>query len=205
MKTFKYSQPSEYPFSLDSVFAPEAIANRLDKTPSRVLDLCAGCGVMGLELAHAWPDIPHIDFVEIQPEYREHFEFNAKALRELKSFSGALNFHLMNYEQLIGHQDLHNYDLILSNPPYFLPMQGRLSPSSLKNRSRFFIDSTFEKLLDSLYFSLAPRGQAWILVRPLQDHGINLKRVIEVEWSDRFKITDQIDIRGTELLGIKKG
>lgn len=50
--TFHYSQPSDYHFSHDSVFLAREIFERhsdqLAKGNVQILDLCAGCGIVGM-------------------------------------------------------------------------------------------------------------------------------------------------------------
>ena len=82
--TIDYSQPPEYRFSLDSIFLAQRVADWLflrQAQPEKIADLCAGCGVVGLELLFHLnrrdglsPTL--IDFFEIQDEYRPHFEKN---------------------------------------------------------------------------------------------------------------------------------
>ena len=70
MFTYQYAQPGEYHFSMDSIHLAESVAKHLqsreDLASLRVLDLCAGCGVIGIELSWYLPLLKKIDFVEIQ-------------------------------------------------------------------------------------------------------------------------------------------
>ncbi|MGL6035003.1 MAG: hypothetical protein ACRC0N_08060, partial [Acinetobacter johnsonii] len=53
--TYNYKQPDEYRFSLDSIhlarFVASQLASHSELGSLRVLDLCAGCGVIGIELS----------------------------------------------------------------------------------------------------------------------------------------------------------
>lgn len=206
--TMEYDQPNEYRFSLDSVEAPKVVAQRclcalkddseLEKLKSyRVLDLCAGVGVMGLELSFYLPQIAEFHFVEVQSIYRSYFCENLK--RRARS-DWAVYFHEMNYEKLIADPKWRGqFDLVLCNPPYFVPGQGLLSPSEFKNRCRFFLDSSFEKLVQAIAWVLKPQGEAYVLIRDLKDHGLSHLQTLLPETQRHLKISKVADIRGTDL------
>ncbi|HWU42758.1 MAG TPA: hypothetical protein VN132_04940, partial [Bdellovibrio sp.] len=205
--TFQYSQPEEYRFSHDSVFLarrvfellkPEAIQN------FRGLDLCSGCGIIGLDfLFHCqkeWKLAPkQFDFLEIQNVYEEHFKKN---LMYLSQISTEIQFVNRSYDILLEPKNSGIYDLILCNPPYFLPHQGTLSPSEFKNRCRFFIDSDFSNLLLGIVNSLKLNGAAYVLLRDLSDQGWNSMAEAVGVLEGRGTITQLGDIRGTSLVRI---
>jgi len=149
--TFQYSQPDEYHFSHDSVFLARKVFEEIRNeniTQYEVLDLCAGCGIVGLDfLFHCNKELnlfpKRCDFVEVQEVYEDYFKKNASNIS--KNICHFLN---MNYSKLT--QENRKYDLILCNPPYFNLGQGALSPSTFKNRCRFFIDSDFNTLLTTI-------------------------------------------------------
>lgn len=235
--TYEYSQPEEYHFSIDSIEMPWEVAQALklrltdgeltaEQLKSwRVLDLCAGCGVLGFELNFHLPEIRHIDFVEVQEIYQSHFEHNKKLALEkstrvarpgLRLVKADINqaavaspgsapefqFRMMNYERLLSPEEKQKYHLILCNPPYFMPEQGKLSPSDFKNRCRFFLDSSFEKLIEAIDACLDATGEAYLLLRDLEDHGVDLLPEIKRFARGRLKIENLTMIRGTFLLKI---
>lgn len=205
--TFNYSQPEEYRFSQDSVFLARMVFELFqnDLSEMRGLDLCSGCGVIGLEfLFHsktAKKKMPtRFDFLEVQEIYKSHFETN------LLSYGANLppvSFLNENYEVLKTEVYKNTYDLILSNPPYFRPGQGILSPSEFKNRCRFFIDSDFKNFIEAIDNALKPNGEAYILLKDLSVHGISpldeARHVLET----RRSINIVADIRGTSLAVIR--
>ncbi len=155
--TYSYSQPPEYRFCLDSIIFARFVADRVQLTSdSRVLDLCAGCGVIGFEIAHYLTQITDMDFIEIQPTFVPHFEANCQLTRK--------NFRLlqMNYRELLTSRFENHYDLIVAQSPYFLPQQGKHSPVEVNQRARFFMDSDYETLLRSVKHSLHPDGEAYL-------------------------------------------
>lgn len=172
--TLTYAQPEAYRFSHDSVFLARRVfeleRDRIGEI-DRVLDLCAGCGIVGLDfLFHCrkelgqWPT--QCDFLEIQEEYEPFFEANRRLFGEP---APKLEWIKGSYADAGEPQ----YDLILCNPPYFRPGQGKLSPDSFKNRCRFFLDAGPEKLWSGIRSRLKPGGRAYVLVRELEAHGID--------------------------------
>ena len=222
--TFNYSQPTDYRFSHDSVFLAREVFEYLKNTnkfnrPLRILDLCSGCGVIGLDFAfHTLsaqvsestiltsksPLVLDIDFLEIQEVYRPHFEKNVETLRSFfPEASTNFSFLNMNYECLQDQKFHKKYDVIISNPPYFLSGQGKMSPSEFKNRCRFFLDSDLKNLIQSIDNSISESGQCFILLRDLSDHGFDQKAEARKHLSPTKSIEDFIEIRGTSVVLIK--
>ncbi len=191
--TLKYEQPAEYHFSHDSVFlARRAYELTEQDKPDRVLDLCSGCGIVGIDyIFHRQKNLrsfpSRIDFLELQKIYQKYFANNIAQISGLQAFE----FLNKNYGDVFISPELKNvYDLILCNPPYFNRDQGKLSPSDFKNRCRFFIDSDFKSLLNAIHYLLKPYGTAYILVKNEDE----LK-----PFNSEFKITRVEMIRNTAL------
>lgn len=172
MFSYHYKQPSEYRFSLDSIYFAEFLAQQLQYRKNlddiHLLDLCAGCGVLGIELSWFLKKIKTIDFLEIQDVYTDYFYQNVEIVNrpELQ-----LTWYLMNYAELLNPSWKNKYHLIVSNPPYFQAGHGMYSPSSFKNRCRFFLDDSFENFIYAIANALAPGGEAYFLQRSLHQHG----------------------------------
>jgi tRNA1Val (adenine37-N6)-methyltransferase len=206
--TYNYFQPKEYRFSLDSVFLAQKIAanyfNHPQKSELKILDLCAGCGIIGLELALHLQTLPSIDFLEIQLIYLEYFNKNVEMIFP-NAPKDCLTFLPYNYDVLQSRQDLKaRYDLIVCNPPYFFLGEGLLSPSEFKNRCRFFIDSNFENLIRGCLTALKNDGKAFLLLRPGDHHGRNAIEMINeiVGLAAQCEVFD--NVRGTDVVCITK-
>lgn len=203
--TLNYSQPEEYRLSHDSVFLARQVFERieaLDLSMARGLDICSGAGVVGMDfLFHRrqhQQSLPQaFDFLDVQEVYRPHFEENKIRLGPL---STELHFLHRNYNELQSDKFQSKYDLILSAPPYFLPSQGKLSPSEFKNRCRFFIDSDLKNLLLGIHHSLKPTGIAFILLRDLPEHKINVIEEAQQICSGLLNFSVLGEIRGTHFI-----
>lgn len=205
--TYHYQQPDEYRFSLDSTHLARFVASQFESHPNleslRVLDLCAGCGVIGIELSWHLRAIRHIDFVEVQDIYTDHFYQNIATVNRPEV---EFRWHLINYDEL--HQDTWagQFDLIISNPPYFQPGHGMLSPSPFKNRCRFFLDSSFANYIRALENTLADHGKAYFLLRPLPHHGFDLLSDIQKMLSQTSVTAKKVShIRGSDIILLEKG
>ena len=204
--TYDYFQPKEYRFSLDSVFLAQTVADLIQHEKSlqdwKCLDLCAGCGIIGLELSLHRPELMSIDFLEIQEVYLEFFKKNVEMIHP----RSAKRFHFINqnYESLLVPKFENHYDLIVANPPYFFKDEGLLSPNDFKNRCRFFLDSHFNKLIEVIWWSLKPAASAYMLARVGDHHGRNVLRDCEIILGDRALVQVCDNIRGTQILQIRK-
>ena len=201
--TTSYEQPVDYHFSHDSVFLARRAFELIEKMklPSEnVLDLCAGCGVVGIDyfihLEKNKRQLPHrIDFLEIQPVYQKHFAKNITQIPGLNSFK----FLNLNYEKVFAQPQLKGvYDLILCNPPYFNQGQGPLSKSEFKNRCRFFIDSDLNQLLLATKYMLAKNGIALMLLKDSKANGLRLEKTLQ-KYNELFQITKLEKIRSTDF------
>ncbi|QMT60141.1 methyltransferase [Legionella sp. PC997] len=204
--TYNYKQPDEYHFSLDSIYLAKFVAAQLkshtDIDSLRVLDLCAGCGVIGFELSWHLPAIRQIDFIEIQDVYTEYFFYNLAHINrpELK-----FRWQLLNYDELCEKKWEEKFDLIVSNPPYFHPEHGVLSPSQFKNRCRFYLDSSFQSFIRALENSLAYKGKAYFLLRSLKHHGLDLFSEIQsILQQTSVSVKKISQIRGTDIILLEK-
>lgn len=200
--THSYVQPDEYHFCQDSVIAPRLIASYFKDRPIaedfRALDVCSGCGVLGFELAHHEPRLKRFDFLEIQDVFREPF------LENLEITGHGDDFHLIQQNYSILNTDAYRarYDLIIGNPPYFMPTEGRLSPSQVNNRCRFFLDSDLLTLVKGVANALKPSGEAYLLIKSGAGHGRDSLRDLSLNLAGLVRLQPIADVRGTPLVRI---
>jgi tRNA1Val (adenine37-N6)-methyltransferase len=206
MFTYHYQQPSEYHFSLDSIQFAEFVAQHMRQQSNlsslRVLDLCAGCGVIGIELSWYLRELKQFDFMEVQDIYTDYFKQNVITVNrpELE-----LRWHVSNYDVLLEDIWKEKFDLIISNPPYFLAGHGTYSPSEFKNRCRLFLDSSFANFIFAMRNSLKMGGKAYFLLRPLPQHGQDVLALVqELLQGSNILVSNLTNIRGTHVVMLEK-
>ena len=207
--TYRYRQPRDYHFCLDSIIFGGYVVSEISKRwpvgipeDFRAVDICAGCGVIGFEISHSVPEIKHFDFIEIQDAFRESFEGNlaqalALAPREFR-------FLQIDFRELSRPSAAGQYDLIVANPPYFFEGEGLLSPSSLKNRCRFFLDGNLRDLIEASVNALTSRGVAYLLIKTGTNHGRDVIRDLKKTLADKAQLSFSANIRGTSVLCVTR-
>lgn len=156
MSSDDYSQPDFYRFNEDSLKLVNFITGKIMQA-SRVIDLGSGCGVIGIELAQKMT-ISEIHFLELQSIFKDYLETNI-SLFIPNSKSEVIISGLGAFKS-----DL-KYDLIVSNPPYFLPGAGQLGPNSHRNICRSFIEGGWMELLQFITDYLTPSGTAVFVIK----------------------------------------
>lgn len=116
---------------------------------SRILDIGAGTGVIALMLAQRSPQNTRIDAVEQSPEDAQQAAENFAASPwkdRLALYTSAIQAYHTPF----------TYDLIVSNPPYFI--NSLLPPDEKRKQTRHTLSLTQEELLTHSLRLLAPSG-----------------------------------------------
>jgi len=183
-----YNQPDFYHFSDDSVWLAKVVAQQLKSEATlgmKVLDLCAGCGVIGMEILLALDRSLSLDFIEIQRSFLKHFDVNAKHLGRLGT---KINFINQDFRKLHKNDKFKEaYDLVVSNPPYFEVGNNRLGPSDAKNICRFFIKGSFVEFLQAVWWVTKKGGRVFFLSR-----GFDAKQVMLIATQLNIRIKLEI-------------
>lgn len=149
-----YSQPEFYRFNEDSLILVDEIVAGNPKALS-VLDIGAGSGIIGIELSLKL-HIPLVHFLELQKEWAPYLESN---IRDFLPHNQTQIF----WSSVGEWEPQRTYDLIVSNPPYYLPGKARLSPDPLRGKCRMFLKDGWKVLLEKTQKALSPDGQAWFV------------------------------------------
>jgi tRNA1Val (adenine37-N6)-methyltransferase len=153
-----YFQPPFYRFTTDSIWLADTAAQKFksSKQKIKVLDICSGSGVIGLEILQKRQDVEALDFIEIQADFIPYFEKN----RELFAKETKVNFH---HKDIRDFETDKKFDLIVCNPPYFLKGSG-LIPDDARREICRFADANFEEiLLNKARHLLTNEGQFYFL------------------------------------------
>ena len=154
-----YSQPSFYKFSEDSILLAKFCAEKFkSKKHISVLDLCSGCGVVGIEFCLEHENVDRVCFVEEQNEFNHHLLENIKKLTfDIKSEIYIKSLQNFDFPQ--------RFDVIICNPPFFIEGTGRSSSDPRKNKCHFFSEEMLDLLLIVAKNSLAKEGEFYFLGR----------------------------------------
>ena len=150
------------------------------KQAKRILDIGTGTGLLALMAAQRTEAM--IEAVEINPEAQvqaaQNFAASPWANRLLLQ-----PMPLQDFAKVCDHQ----YDIILSNPPFFLA--SLRSEDNAKNTAKHAGDLLFEDILDFAQKHLTPAGRLYLLLPPAEAqhlaelataHGLYLTETLEV-------------------------
>lgn len=160
-----YDQPEEYHFSQESIelvrWANSKIKN---EKPLDVLDVGAGCGVIGIEwfLMRSYRD--DVTLVEKQSVFLKSLTKNCIDLED--------SIHLIN-KNFIECDFKKKFDIVLCNPPYFIKERSRPSDCVIRNNCRqvkqIELSNMFKKIHEvlkddgSLFFVFRNEEYKWLV------------------------------------------
>ena len=120
----------------------------------RGLDIGAGTGVLACMLAQQKSDLV-VDAIEMEDNAFEELKYNVNNA----SFSSQIH---PIHGDVLNHQPNYNYDLIVSNPPYF--EDTYLSEDNGRNLARHVLELTPVKLLSLSHKLLSDKGDLWVII-----------------------------------------
>ena len=124
--------------------------------PQRILDIGAGTGILSLMMAQTFPTAS-IHSIEIDPETAEECKQNI-TLSPWKERISVFQMDIRNFSP----SSTNNYDLILSNPPFF--SENTYSPNRKRSLARANDFLPFAQLLSCVSRLLSPQGTFSVVI-----------------------------------------
>lgn len=153
----------------------------LTGSEQRILDIGTGTGVIALMLAQrtaVYPETVTIDAVEVDPEATAEAASNFEA----SAWGRRLEAHCMPIQRYAeGYAAEGRYDLIVSNPPYFMAgtdfrrgfdtSATATQPSAERVAARHAEQLPYDELIEAILSLLAPHGR-FAAIFPYRESGI---------------------------------
>ena len=199
---FKQGENS-FKLSTDSVLLGDFVNMKRVK---KCLDLGCGAGVLTVLMAHKGPDA-QVKGIEIQPEWAELCRENLKE-NGFSSRTEIICGDIKDHKSLVTAGE---FDLVVSNPPYFPVNSGYSAPGKERATAREEKDCTLQDILRAAKWALRWGGAFAMVHRPerlseifcaMTEAGIEPKRLRLVSYS-REKAPNLILVEGKR--GAKKG
>lgn len=125
--------------------------------PMRILDIGAGTGVISLMLAQRFQHA-QVDAVEVDPSAAEAARTNFAT----SPFAGRLQLIDKSFQEYGRQPDSSAYDLIVSNPPFFL--NSLKNPDHQKTLARHAEEGFFDELVHFTQQHLSSDGELWLIL-----------------------------------------
>lgn len=139
-------QPRDgYRFGLDSLLLA---AHASSSSPSTVLDVGAGVGVIGLCLADRVAGT-HVTFVEREATLAACLERNV---------ARAAAGHEVVRADVLAWPDTRRFEAVVMNPPYYRADEGRINPDPVRAAARHMLHGSVEELVRAAARRVAERG-----------------------------------------------
>lgn len=182
-KVVLYQPKKGYRFSVDAPLLTWFASP--DKTISRCADLGCGCGVIGISLLAA-QKAHRVVGVEIQPKLASLSLCNAEKNKVAQQFKVVTGSATHPHKLLIEKQ----FELVVSNPPFWPTDTGRLPPDEERRIARHEISITLNELVQTAQNLLHPKRGRFciafpamrleILMRAIASTGLNATRALFV-------------------------
>jgi len=167
-----YQTKNGHSVSTDTEFFVHIILSEIHKqtTKMKVLELGSGNGIISIMLSHYRPNW-EITGLEIQTHLNELANENSESAKVKANF---VQGDLCKKEFAAN-----NFDLIISNPPYYPKKNGKISPIKERAISRTEIMCTMQDVFKSIKYHLKNDGTAFVIypISRLDEILMNTKKV----------------------------
>tara|TARA_R110002072_G_scaffold1989_2_gene16323 strand:- start:47187 stop:47765 length:579 start_codon:yes stop_codon:yes gene_type:complete len=151
-----YSQPSFYRFNEDSILLAKFTAQRITSF-QKGLELGAGSGVVSIELLNILKMNLPITLLEMNSKFEDYLKSNIKEL----PYNEKIKYLITNWNDFNDR----NFDLILSNPPYFLVENSRESLNKDRDLCRRWSEACEMNFYKHLDAKLDKNGNVFLCLR----------------------------------------
>lgn len=124
-----------------------------------ILDIGTGTGVIAMMMAQRFPGAK-IDAVEVDSYAANTAGTNFAA----SAFADRLNSYPMSFEQYFSTYPEREYDLIVSNPPFYI--NSLEAATDKKNLAKHADEHFFDTLMSKIPKHLTTNGQCWLILPP---------------------------------------
>lgn len=163
-----------------------------NEEPQKILDVGTGSGVISLMLAQRFPN-SQIEALEIDGDAYEQAVSNF----ENAPWADRLFCYHASFQEYFQEVDDEKYDLIISNPPFYLSTQK--TEDSQRNQARFDDSLPFEHLFYGASKLLAEEG-IFTLIIPFERE----KEALEIATQMHLKPAKITRVKGTESAPVKR-
>ncbi|MBA2404604.1 MAG: methyltransferase [Bdellovibrionales bacterium] len=152
-----YSQPEFYRFNQDSTALIKWV-QAAGLTTNSILDLGAGSGIIGIELGRLLKPAT-VTLVEVQKEFKPHLEDNCRYFLPSEVSSSIVMSSFADFKSR------EKFDLIVCNPPYYLPGKGEQPQNPLRAIARSFLIDSWEILLKQVSLLVSATGKILFILK----------------------------------------
>jgi tRNA1Val (adenine37-N6)-methyltransferase len=131
-------------------------------SPLKVLDIGTGTGVIALVITQRCEGNLLVTGIDIDPDSAQE----AKENFANSPWSGVLTARHVSFQEFVAGCDSKSFDLIVSNPPFFIDSQK--APSLRRNTARHNDTLEYEDIIDGTISILAPGGRL-ALILPVEE------------------------------------
>lgn len=153
-----------------------------------ILDIGTGCGIVALILAQRYP-YAHIDAIDIDMKSIEQASYNF----EVSPWNERLKVRCISAQEL---RDEH-YDLIVSNPPFFV--NSLKAPSQQRNLARHTDTLSYNELFKSASTNLSSQGR-FVCILPYSSKDL----IMQIATREHLWCENQTIIRNTPMARPKR-
>lgn len=197
MPAFSFKQFSLYHDSSSMKIGTDAVllgAYVKIQRETRVLEVGCGCGVISFMMAQSAQNLSDIHFSAIDIDFSSIEE--AKLNLTNFPYPTNLTFTQISLQNFILHQKSETFDLIVSNPPFFV--NSLKSPNSIRSNARHSEMLTFEELAQAAFFLLTQNGRMVVIIdflsfslfqKAMTSVGLFVYKILYIHTTSDFKPT----------------